>query len=83
MLHLCKVKDVSIIGELKNLQVLSFVGSDIEELPMEIGQLANLKLLDLTKCEKLILVPSGVIRGLSRLEGLYMRNFKQWKDGRT
>uniref|UniRef100_A0A5B6Z8R0 Uncharacterized protein n=1 Tax=Davidia involucrata TaxID=16924 RepID=A0A5B6Z8R0_DAVIN len=79
----CKLREISIslIGELKDkLEILSFWDSDIEELPREIGQLAHLRLLDFTDCEKLKVIPSGVISSLSRLEDLYMRNsFKNWE----
>ncbi|XWS52139.1 hypothetical protein CRYUN_Cryun11dG0041600 [Craigia yunnanensis] len=54
-LHLesCKLLDISVLGKLKKLQVLSFSCSDINELPEEIGDLNNLKLLDLSDCENL------------------------------
>ncbi|GKV47376.1 hypothetical protein SLEP1_g54281 [Rubroshorea leprosula] len=76
-----KVEDTgAVIGKLKNLQVLSLVGCDIEELPEQIGQLAELKLLDLSDCNNLKVVPSGVLSSLSKLEELYMRNgFDQWE----
>ncbi|GLT28427.1 hypothetical protein SLA2020_033620 [Shorea laevis] len=76
-----KVEDTgAIIGKLKNLQVLSLVGCDIEELPEQIGQLAELKLLDLSDCNNLKVVPPGVLSSLSSLEELYMRNgFHQWE----
>ncbi|GKV46148.1 hypothetical protein SLEP1_g53156 [Rubroshorea leprosula] len=69
----------AVIGKLLNLQVLSLVGCDLEELPEQIGQLAELKLLDLSDCTKLKIIPLGVLSRLSRLEELYMRNsFNQW-----
>ncbi|GKV25693.1 hypothetical protein SLEP1_g35089 [Rubroshorea leprosula] len=72
----------TMIGELENLQVLSLVGSDIKELPEQMGQLANLKLLDLSDCTKLKVIPPGVLSSLSGLEELYMRNsFVQWAEG--
>ncbi|KAA8537911.1 hypothetical protein F0562_027509 [Nyssa sinensis] len=42
----CKLRDISLIGELKNLEILSFHGSDFEELAREIRKLTRLKLLD-------------------------------------
>lgn len=45
--------DVSIIGELKTLEIRSFQGSNIEELPREIGQLTRLRLLNLAYCNLL------------------------------
>ncbi|GKV46121.1 hypothetical protein SLEP1_g53128 [Rubroshorea leprosula] len=72
----------AIIGKLLNLQVLSLVGCDLEELPGQIGLLAYLKLLDLSDCTKLKVIPPGVLSSLSRLEELYMRNsFYQWAEG--
>ncbi|RVW64550.1 Disease resistance protein [Vitis vinifera] len=49
--HRCKLGDIALIGELKKLQVLSMVGSDIQQLPSEMGQLTNLRLLDLNDSE--------------------------------
>ncbi|KAA8539126.1 hypothetical protein F0562_025818 [Nyssa sinensis] len=77
----CMLSDISFIGELKEkLEILSFCGSDIEELPREIGQLTHLRLLDLSDCTNLKLIPLGVISSLSHLEDLYMINsFKNWE----
>ncbi|KAI8004045.1 putative disease resistance protein [Camellia lanceoleosa] len=38
------INDVSAIGALENLEILSFEGTEIEELPKEIGRLSHLKL---------------------------------------
>ncbi|GKV47399.1 hypothetical protein SLEP1_g54306 [Rubroshorea leprosula] len=63
------------------LQVLSLVGCDLEELPKEIRQLTNLKLLDLSDCTKVKVIPPDVLSGLLSLEELYMRNsFDQWAE---
>ncbi|GKU97090.1 hypothetical protein SLEP1_g10271 [Rubroshorea leprosula] len=71
---------VSVMRNLKNLQVLSLVGCDIEELPQETVQLAKLKLLDLSDCTKLEVIPPGILKSLSQLEELYLGNsFDQWK----
>lgn len=77
--------DVSIIGELKTLEILSFQGSNIEELPREIGQLTRLRLLNLAYCNLLKVIPSNVLSSLSRLEELYMGyNFVEWEiEGST
>ncbi|XP_023754578.1 probable disease resistance protein At4g27220 isoform X2 [Lactuca sativa] len=75
----CKLGDVSQIKELKNLEILSFVHSDVEKLPKEIGELSRLRLLDLTDCKNLTSIPFGVFSNLSNLECLYMMNsFVQW-----
>ncbi|XP_022753659.1 probable disease resistance protein At4g27220 [Durio zibethinus] len=73
-LHLesCKLLDISVLGQLKKLEVLSFSCSDIKELPEEIGDLDNLKLLDLSYCEQLQRIPPQLIRRLSQLEELYL-----------
>ncbi|KAJ4721539.1 Disease resistance protein [Melia azedarach] len=68
------IEDVAIIGMLKNLEILSFVGSDIVHLPKELGQLTKLKLLDLCNCYKLKVIAPHVISTLTRLEELYMGN---------
>ncbi|XP_031270765.1 uncharacterized protein LOC116129150 [Pistacia vera] len=79
----CMLGDVAIIGELNTLEILSFLNSDIEQLPSEIGQLTQLKLLDLSNCLKLKVIAPNVISSLSQLEELYMGNsFVQWEaDG--
>ncbi|CAL5351016.1 unnamed protein product [Camellia sinensis] len=65
------INDVSVIGALKNLEILSFKGSQIEELPNEIGRLSHLKLLDLLECGVKRICP-GVLSSLSKLEELYL-----------
>ncbi|XVF06201.1 hypothetical protein REPUB_Repub06bG0027000 [Reevesia pubescens] len=72
-----------VIGKLKNLETLSLLRSDIEALPSEIGLLFKLKLLDLTGCTQLKVIPSNVLSRLSRLEELYLGDsFVQWRTGR-
>ncbi|XP_057468366.1 disease resistance protein At4g27190-like [Actinidia eriantha] len=73
--------DMSVTGELWNLEILSFRHSSILELPKSIAKLANLKLLDLTACRHLKTIPPGVISGLVKLEELYMRGsgFRDWE----
>ncbi|KAG8645046.1 hypothetical protein MANES_10G028400v8 [Manihot esculenta] len=76
----CVLRDASVIGELKRLEILSFRESKIEQLPREIAQLTGLKLLDLSNCYKLQVIPANVISRLSLLEELYMQNsFCQWE----
>ncbi|XP_039173425.1 probable disease resistance protein At4g27220 [Eucalyptus grandis] len=75
----CSLDNVSILGELKRLQILSFVNSKIQRLPEEIGQLVELRLLDLNYCSNLQIIEPGVLRNLVKLEELYMKNsFDQW-----
>lgn len=72
----CEIEDISIIGELKNLFFLHFHGCNMKALPEEIGKLTKLKILDLSGCEELTLVPSSVMRSLSHLEGLLIQQFE-------
>ncbi|MED6185080.1 hypothetical protein PIB30_053591 [Stylosanthes scabra] len=73
-LEACNVGDISIIGQkLKKLEILSFAKSNIKVLPLEIGELNLLRLLDLTECNSLIQVSATVLASLSRLEELYLR----------
>ncbi|XP_040938062.1 disease resistance protein At4g27190-like [Gossypium hirsutum] len=69
----CNLGDnLTIIGALKNLNVLSLAGSDIKIVPKEIGQLLKLKLLDVSGCTKLKTISANVLPSLSKLEELYM-----------
>src|SRR5262249_45413824 len=72
--------DIAIIGKLRKLEILSFAKCDIRRLPREIGQLTNLKLLDLSDCSELEMIQPNVISSLSLLEELYMGNsFDKWE----
>ncbi|KAF8019952.1 hypothetical protein BT93_G0595 [Corymbia citriodora subsp. variegata] len=78
-LQSCSLEDVAILGELKGLQILSFMGSKIERLPEEIGQLVELRLLDLSYCSNLQIIEPGVLGRLIKLEELYMEySFNRW-----
>ncbi|KAK4596159.1 hypothetical protein RGQ29_014279 [Quercus rubra] len=60
--------ETTIIGELKNLEILSLFKSELTELLREIGLLTRLRLLDLRNCTKL------------KLEELYVsKSFTQWE----
>ncbi|KAL7194742.1 hypothetical protein ACSBR1_035054 [Camellia fascicularis] len=71
--------DISIIGALEYLEILSFASSYIKELPKEIiGRLAHLKVLDLLGCVVEIIYP-GVLSSLLKLEELYVGSiFDSW-----
>ncbi|ESR45749.1 hypothetical protein CICLE_v10000221mg [Citrus x clementina] len=76
--------DIAIIGKLENLEILSFVRSDIVELPKALGQLTKLRLLDLTDCFHLKVIVPNVISSLIRLEELYMCNCSiEWEVERA
>ncbi|OMO98995.1 Disease resistance protein [Corchorus olitorius] len=79
----CVLGDIAIVGELLNLEILSFLGSDIEVLPEEIGRLLKLKLLDLSY-SRFKTISAGVLSRLIRLEELDMsERFDPWgaEDG--
>ncbi|PKI55966.1 hypothetical protein CRG98_023642 [Punica granatum] len=74
-----KLKDVRFVRELKNLQVLSFMGSKITLLPKEVGELTGLRSLDLSHCSRLEVIEPGSLEGLAQLEELYLEKpFVQW-----
>ncbi|XP_050237725.1 uncharacterized protein LOC126687270 [Mercurialis annua] len=80
-LHRCHLDKFSIIGELKQLKVLSFVDAYMVALPPEIGQLTRLKILDLSNCSKLKVIPPNIFSKLILLEELYMGNSSiEWGD---
>ncbi|OMO58916.1 Disease resistance protein [Corchorus capsularis] len=70
-LKYCNFKDISSLGNLKKLEILKISGSDIKVLPNGVGELNNLRLLDVSGCAKALRVPPNVIRNLSQLEELY------------
>ncbi|KAL6207686.1 hypothetical protein ACLB2K_018640 [Fragaria x ananassa] len=72
-------RDVSVIGELRTLMILSLRGSDIKQLPDTFKYLSDLRVLDLINCYKLEIIPPGVISSLTRFKELYMWNsFQDW-----
>ncbi|GMI79279.1 hypothetical protein HRI_001597200 [Hibiscus trionum] len=81
----CKLGDnITIIGGLKSLEILSLWKSDIRILPREIEQLVKLKLLDVSWCAKLTTIADGVLSSLTRLEELYMGGTSiQWGQSCT
>ncbi|KAE8670938.1 hypothetical protein F3Y22_tig00112043pilonHSYRG00010 [Hibiscus syriacus] len=78
----CELSEIAIVEKLKKLDMLSFQGSTITELPIEIAQLTQLKLLDLSECSKLEVIPENVLAKLYRLEELRAGNsFREWNVG--
>ncbi|XP_075644948.1 putative disease resistance protein At4g27220 [Castanea sativa] len=71
--------DLSSLGKLKRLETLSFYKCEMVALPTELGEMASLKMLDLTDCYKLKWIPPNVIGRLSQLEELIIKgSFKNW-----
>ncbi|XP_058205120.1 disease resistance protein RPS2-like isoform X2 [Rhododendron vialii] len=68
--------NVSLNGNLLNLEILNFRNSKIEELPEEIGELVSLRLLDLTNTKLLNRIPPDVISRLVHLEELHSMGSK-------
>ncbi|KAF6169751.1 hypothetical protein GIB67_004143 [Kingdonia uniflora] len=73
--------DISLIGNLKTLEILGLQYTSILWLPEEISGLTNLKMLNLTNNYKnLTYIPPKVISRLSSLEELYMiDSFGEWE----
>ncbi|KAI5660477.1 hypothetical protein M9H77_29270 [Catharanthus roseus] len=72
--------NLSIIGSLKQLEVLSFFFSELDEVPGEIRELRKLKLLDLRCWEGPRTIPSSVFSELTNLEELYIGEFRNWEE---
>ncbi|KAM5582492.1 hypothetical protein ABKV19_002750 [Rosa sericea] len=74
--------DISSVGKLKKLEILSMREYPLKELSREIGNLTNLRMLDVSGCmgRGIVTIPSKVISKLNRLEELYMLycGFKDW-----
>ena len=79
-LDFCQLGDIAVIGELKNLEILSLLGSNVEQLPTETGLLTRLRILNLRNCTKHKVIPPNVLSCLIQLEELYFGNsFSQWE----
>ncbi|PWA79184.1 NB-ARC domains-containing protein [Artemisia annua] len=66
------LREISILGELIKLEILILHTTGIEKIPEEIGQLANIRMLDIKCCSGLSHVATGVISNLRWLEELYI-----------
>ncbi|XP_073305047.1 disease resistance protein At4g27190-like isoform X2 [Primulina huaijiensis] len=78
----CKVKDISIVGELASLEILQIRWCEyVEELPADVGGLKFLRLLELRNCQKLKRIVAGVISSLVGLEELKIVGcfFHRWE----
>ena len=73
-------KDTKVLGELNKLQILNIVGYESAELPKEMMQLTDLRMLSLSNC--IVLTPRNVISSFSRLEHLSVKNIiYEWEKG--
>ncbi|XP_004289351.1 PREDICTED: probable disease resistance protein At4g27220 [Fragaria vesca subsp. vesca] len=67
-----KLIEISIVGSLKKLEILSMRECSFKELSREIGHLTNLRILDVNRDWERFTIPSEVISKLHKLEELYM-----------
>ncbi|RXH91577.1 hypothetical protein DVH24_020600 [Malus domestica] len=75
----CVLEDITLVGQLSQLEILSFICSQFEVLPEEIGKLTRLRLLDLSGCSQLEVISPNVISRLTSLEDLRMKeSFNGW-----
>ncbi|CDP21232.1 unnamed protein product [Coffea canephora] len=74
----------SMLGHMMQLETLSIFQSKIldDRFPAEIGQLSNLKLLDLRVESSLHPLPSGILSSLKKLEELYLGSGDHLQLGR-
>ncbi|KAJ6406083.1 hypothetical protein OIU84_009745 [Salix udensis] len=76
----CRIAAPDAIGKMKMLEVLSLANCKLLDLPQEIGELTNIRLLDLEDCHHSrqkfnAIFPPNVISRWSRLEELYSKGF--------
>jgi len=77
----CGCKDLIWLRKLQRLKILGLMWClSIEELPDEIGELKELRLLDVTGCRRLRRIPVNLIGRLKKLEELLIghRSFDGW-----
>ncbi|BAT97483.1 hypothetical protein VIGAN_09094000 [Vigna angularis var. angularis] len=65
--------NLSVVGKFKKLRILSFSGSQLKNLPIELRYLDKLRLLDISDCFELKIIPPNLISNLTCLEELYIR----------
>ena len=68
----CKSKDISILGGLKKLEILS-LKSLINTFPGELTELAELRMLDMTSCNHIETISPNITSRLNGLEDLYLQ----------
>ncbi|GAU35308.1 hypothetical protein TSUD_389330 [Trifolium subterraneum] len=76
----CVLENMDIVGDLKNLEVLSLWKSSMIKLPSKIREMTQLRMLDLSN-SGIEVIPPNIISSLSNLEELYMGNISiKWED---
>ncbi|KAK3026367.1 hypothetical protein RJ639_040456 [Escallonia herrerae] len=71
--------DISTLKKLKKLEMLILRCTSIHKLPLDLGELKNLRFLDLRWCDRLNFIEEGVLSSLTHLEELYLpRDFDGW-----
>ncbi|XP_045825215.1 uncharacterized protein LOC123917515 [Trifolium pratense] len=79
-LYFCILENMVQIKALQNLEILCLGNSSMTKLPIEIGQLTQLRMLDLSN-SGIEVIPPNIISNLTKLEELYMGNtFVDWED---
>ncbi|XP_065857698.1 uncharacterized protein [Euphorbia lathyris] len=77
-LKVLRFEDMSCIGGLIDLEFLSISTPSLTDIPKEMGQLGNLRLLDLRKMN-IAWFPPGVLSRMLKLEELYLPlSFRRW-----
>ncbi|KAJ6752268.1 hypothetical protein OIU85_002672 [Salix viminalis] len=77
----CECNDLIWLRKLQRLEILGFIYlKSLEELPDEIGELKEIRLLDVTGCKSLRRIPVNLIGRLKKLEELLIGgySFKGW-----
>uniref|UniRef100_A0A0A0LLJ0 Uncharacterized protein n=1 Tax=Cucumis sativus TaxID=3659 RepID=A0A0A0LLJ0_CUCSA len=78
-LHDCELGSIDMIGELKKVEILDFSKSNIVEIPMTFSKLTQLKVLNLSFCDELEVIPPNILSKLTKLEELHLETFDSWE----
>ncbi|KAK8648275.1 hypothetical protein V6N13_129033 [Hibiscus sabdariffa] len=81
-LHLENFEDLSFLGNLGALEILTLRESSLEGLAKELERLENLKILDIIRCTLSSRFPTNIIGRMFKLEELYLQyNDEEVFDG--
>jgi hypothetical protein len=79
-LYQCIRENIAIVGKITSLEILNIEKSELRVIPPEIEHLTNLRLLDLSDCSTLEILPRNLLSSLTSLEELYMWDSNiQWE----